>query len=143
MTLKRWYHCMLFMPLMMPVIIFICVAVSGYEVVMLNIGMLLRFLMICSLIGGIPYLFFALAVLWWGRHKTTDQWKKASWWLPWIFTPVCAVFFLAGFLYEYPQGDAVQSALIMAAFCVPVGFMYVIFVHMATRIARSLKLVKA
>jgi hypothetical protein len=142
MTLRRWYLIMLFMPLILPALAFIFAGIWGYETVMVGMGVLLRLLIICSMIGGIPYFFFALAVLWWCRKKSAQEIKKASWWLPWIFTPVCGLFFAVAFNLEHPDGDAVEGALLMAAFCVPVGFMYVAIVHIFTRIAQSIKLIK-
>lgn len=141
MTLRRWYLVMLFMPLIFPALAFIAAGIWGYEAVMVGIGILLRFLIICSMIGGIPYFFFALGVLWWSRKKTAQEIKKASWWLPWIFTPLCGVFFAIAFNLEHPNGDAVEGALLMAIFCVPVGFIYVFFVHMLTGIAKKIKII--
>ncbi len=142
MQRRTWYLVMLFLPLLFPVATFLLAWISGYEALILAIGMVLRFLIICSLIGGIPYFFFALGVLWWWRKKTADQIKKASWWLPWIFTPLCSLFFLVVFMVEKPEGSAVLAALTLAAFCVPVGFIYVFAVHLLTKLAMATKLVR-
>lgn len=141
MRLRRWYLIMLLLPLVLPVAAFITVSITGYDAMMEGMETFLRFLIVCSMIAGIPYFFFALCVLWWCRNKTPEQIKKASWWLPWPFMLLCGLFFLVGFTLHYPEGDAMQAALTMAAICVPVGFLYVAMVHIFTKIARSIKFI--
>ncbi|MGE0755330.1 MAG: hypothetical protein AB7L92_09270 [Alphaproteobacteria bacterium] len=143
MTRKRWYMLMLFTPLILPLVVLLTAYSFGYEEVMLSIGMLMRFLVLSSFIGGMPYFIFSVAVALWGRDKSADQLRKLSWWLPWMFMPVCGLFMYVSFIRTYPEGSAVESALVMMLFCVPIGFIYVIGVHLVTRLAVYLKIVEA
>lgn len=142
MTLRRWYLIMLFMPLIFPAVSYVLAASFGYDTITQAMPNFLLILVVCSVIGAVPYFFFALVLVYLYRKKTAEEMRKISWWLPWIFIPVCALFLMALFHYNNSEQQIFLVAIAIAFCSVPVGFIYVFFVHILTRIAQSIRLIK-
>lgn len=134
---------MLFVPLLLPLAMGIYMMHAGYEALLTEGSSYARLFYVTTLIIALPYAVFGVSAGLWCRHKTAAQIKKASWFLPWAFMPVCGLFAFVGFKLNLPQGDAGMAALVVMALSVPASFTYVAFAHIVTHIAKNAGLVKA
>lgn len=91
------------------------------------------FFIFAPLVGGIPYVIFYIATLIWMRGKTGNQVQRASWYFPLMFSLIFSVIWM---FYD------VNTIFIYIGLCIVIGYVYVIAVHLLTKILQKLNLVE-
>jgi hydrogenase/urease accessory protein HupE len=145
MLRKNWYYALLSLPIVITVL------------------SLLHIKMLPSVTGNVPdasfsyfgaaigasqlmvmpqYLVFYLGIWVWSRHKTVEQMRRLTWYLPLLFVPVCAVGLGIYALYKgVPFAELFNtifgSMILFSPFIVFYGYIYVMFAHLLTWIFKK------
>lgn len=121
---KKINYALLLLPLLLPgVVLGILWGLYGIEKLQTlphEVAIVLQFLMGQLFLGGPPYAVFAIIVMWWGRNKTERQMRKASWFLPLIFSLIgCVLCVFASW----------ELAIAIGLSILGFGYFYVLLAH--------------
>ncbi len=138
MTRKRWYHCSLLIPLVVPLLVMLAAKLTG---TFLKSNSLLGWFSLAALLqlvlGGFQYVLFVFFVMGWGREKTMKQIERASWVMPLWFWPWCTLWLL---LLTTFMGR-VHFFIMIGLFAIPYGYFYVLLAHTLTWLLKKSRLI--
>jgi hypothetical protein len=153
MMLRKWYQLLLFLPLAMPVLVWIINLYFGpmmrdgeYDPPPLSFGkswwdIFSGFVLAAVFLGGLQYVAFIIGMLKWWKGKPLSYIKKTTWLLPLIFYPVCALGFIIYALILTMAPGAIWFDIILgftlSAYCIPIGYAYVALAHALTFAVRK------
>ncbi len=131
MKQKTWYVIALLLPIVLP---FLCSLLGIFLVFLGFKPSSILWVGIFQLFAFPQYILFCVGVWLWLRHKSVEQIKQMSWFLPLLFVPICG----AGIgIWVYftdksspPFFETISNYTFIAApIAILYGYFYVIFAH--------------
>jgi hypothetical protein len=131
MSEKRYFAAMLFLPLLVPVSIYVFGENLVTGVLFLSLGF-----------SGVPYIIFSILVLFWIRGRGITHIRRLSYVSPILFIPMQALYLSARFAMDKAANTELTglggSIFVSAVYIMVIGYAYVLLVNVV-----YLSLVKA
>ena len=89
------------------------------------------------LVGGLPYAFFAICILWRFWRKPADAYRRFSYVAPLAFAPFLSACLFVFSLSAGPFNpvEKLTLSVTFGALAIPVGYFYVLLAHVLRRVA--------
>ncbi|HEU0015705.1 MAG TPA: hypothetical protein VFQ45_18655 [Longimicrobium sp.] len=128
MTTRTYLRLSLLAPVVVPLLLLPLLLIDPLPAV---VGSLMGILLFSLLIGGIPYVLFAVGLYVYLDPADERGWVRASWAAPLLYVPVlCACLLALSLLMVRPeQGSLLAGMAYYAAWGLGVGYFYVLLVH--------------
>ena len=133
LTPERFYKLAVLVPVGVPAILAPAwFGISGPEPFAKWLGLFAYFSFWTVLVGGLPYVVFAAFVLWRFWRKPAVAYRRFSYVVPLVFAPFLTVCIFVGSLLSGPFTpiDKLTVAATFGAIAVPVGYVYVLLIHL-------------
>lgn len=122
MSIKSYYRWALALPLLLPALASPLMMADRLPDLL---AALVMYLFWSMLVGGIPYLLFAVAFLLWMRRAPEHRVRTAVLLSPLLYTSVLLVYLAAFLLVDGAIGNSLDALGMFAAFGVSFGYWYV------------------
>lgn len=133
MTLRNYYRIALLLPVAIPAALSPLMLLDGGPLLLRG---LLVYLYGSLLIGGIPYVLFALGFLLWMRGKPDAQVRRAVLVSPLVYTAVLVAGYFAFLWLDGTLGNGEDAAAALIGFGVAFGYAYVAIAELGRLILR-------
>ncbi len=125
LTERRFLQSSLVLPLAVPLIIGLIGQLTSSEVVD---GVAAIFLFSLAL-GGLPYLLFIAAILFWSRNKPVRAIRRLSYFAPVLFVLATSVLSLAAIPFGVTLREIFMFIVIFAVYSLLFGYLYVFIIN--------------
>lgn len=147
MKRKYFYLLALWFPLIVPLLVYVAGGTlsnfSHHGEMTLS-----QLILLSGAFGGGQYFLFIVALIPWLARKDARFISRFTWWLPVIFTPVCGalgwLFFAVvdGTEVANSMGGIGEMAWFFGAFCLGVGYGYVLLTHLLAFVLCRLNIIR-
>lgn len=80
-------------------------------------------------LGGLPYLFFITAILFWSRNKSVRAIRRLSWFSPVLFVLATAALSLAAIPFGATFREVFLFVIIFSVYALVFGYLYVFVIN--------------
>lgn len=142
MTRRGFYLFSLWLPLIVPLILYIFGMLFKWLQLWLKftppniegiIGDILVFILFSTLFGGVQYIIFGITVALWFKYKNARYIGRASWTLPLLFAPICVLGLWLVLGDDRGTWDGYSGilgiAVVFGKFSLIIGYVYVLLAH--------------
>ncbi len=134
MTQIRFLKLSLVLPILLPLVLWQLTTLGvGFAEGSGPLSVIVWLLIVSPLIGGLPYVVFALILLWLLRGRSLEACVRVSWLLPWLFAFFLGIVLLVLALID-DLDDPNVGAAAFAGLAVGYGYFYVVIVQALRRI---------
>jgi len=144
---SKAYKLSLALPLVLPLLV--TPVVLGNFLLPAWLKMLVGFIWVSGMVGGVPYVVLVGLLFWWGRAKSDVQFKRALLLSPVLMLPIFFAFLVLFILIVHEPGDelhlqaGLKMLLVYFSFILAFGYVYVLLVLSTVFVLKRLGVVVA
>ena len=125
LTDRRYFQATLVLPLAVPLIMGAVALLTSSELID---GFSTIFLF-SLVLGGIPYLLFAAAILFWSRRQSVSDIRRLSYFAPFLFVLATAGLSLIALFFGTSPQEVTGFVMLFSAYALLFGYLYVFIVN--------------